>query len=182
MMKFFKEKFNDIYYWLNSNILWRFRYFYYGVKNIIRWIPTIYKDKDWDHSFMTDILVKKLENKRDFFLSGKAYAARSEELAAEIQIAINGLKKTKDSWDFYEEPAYDTHNEKWGEPIFNWEKREDNLSELKINRTGIILTPELEEESRKEFSQLMEDTNKQYIADKIEVYKYIAEKQDGWWD
>jgi hypothetical protein len=181
-MKYFKEKYDDISRWLNSNFFWYFRYFFRGVKNIIRWTPIIYHDRDWDHTFMTDILIKKLENQRDFFMSGNAYAARSEELATEIQVAINGLKKTKDSWDFYEEPAYDAYNEKWGKPTFSWEKKDDDLSEFKIQRSGIILTPELEEESRKEFIQVMEDTFKKYIDDKVGVYKYIAEHQDGWWD
>jgi hypothetical protein len=27
---------------------WRIRYFITGVKNIFRWTPTLYKDKDWD--------------------------------------------------------------------------------------------------------------------------------------
>ena len=33
-----------------------------SIKNIIRWIPTLYKDREWDYSFMLEIEQKKLKN------------------------------------------------------------------------------------------------------------------------
>ena len=35
-----------------------------GLSNIIRWIPVIYKDKDWDDYYITKILQKKIEHQR----------------------------------------------------------------------------------------------------------------------
>ena len=35
-----------------------------GISNIIRWIPVIYKDKDWDDYYITKILQKKIEHQR----------------------------------------------------------------------------------------------------------------------
>ena len=39
------------------------------IKNLIRWFPVIWNDRDWDSEFTLDILLKKLEHQRDFFLS-----------------------------------------------------------------------------------------------------------------
>lgn len=36
--------------------------FFLSIKNIIRWIPTLYKDREWDYSFMLEIEQKKLKN------------------------------------------------------------------------------------------------------------------------
>ena len=49
---------------LYSKLHWRIRYFFYGVKNIIRWIPTMYHDRDWDGDFILKILQKKIEFQR----------------------------------------------------------------------------------------------------------------------
>ena len=43
---------------LYSKLHWRIRYFFYGVKNIIRWTPTMYHDRDWDGDFILKILQK----------------------------------------------------------------------------------------------------------------------------
>lgn len=36
--------------------------FFLNIRNIIRWIPTLWKDRDWDYSFMLEIEYKKLNN------------------------------------------------------------------------------------------------------------------------
>ena len=36
--------------------------FFLSLKNIIRWISTLFKDKEWDYSFMLEIEQKKLKN------------------------------------------------------------------------------------------------------------------------
>ena len=36
--------------------------FFLSIKNIIRWIPTLFKDREWDYSFMLEIEQKKLKN------------------------------------------------------------------------------------------------------------------------
>lgn len=37
------------------------RQFFIGVHNIIKWIPVLYKDRDWDFYFVYVMLQKKLE-------------------------------------------------------------------------------------------------------------------------
>ncbi len=37
------------------------KYFIYGVKNIWKWFPVIWKDRDWDQSYIYTILKTKLE-------------------------------------------------------------------------------------------------------------------------
>ena len=44
---------------LLSKLHWRIRYFFTGVKNIFKWMPTIYHDRDWDGDFILKILQKR---------------------------------------------------------------------------------------------------------------------------
>jgi hypothetical protein len=51
----------------NVELWWRHngRYFHKdfisGIKNLFKWFPTIWRDRDWDSTFIFNILIKKLE-------------------------------------------------------------------------------------------------------------------------
>lgn len=166
-----------------KTITYPFRDFYRRVRNVFRWLPTIWNDRDWDDSYITEILIKKLEFTRDFYLSGKSYKLHSNQTAEEIQEAIIMLHMTRDSWEFYEEPAADEIERKWGKTTFEFIPLEDKpgLSEM-ISNTEKVKTPEDREQYSKEFRESMMKTRKEYMKDKRKAYRYIADHIDGWWD
>ena len=47
---------------MSHNCINKFNKFFRNVRNVIRWIPTLYKDREWDYSFMLEIEQKKLKN------------------------------------------------------------------------------------------------------------------------
>ena len=53
--------------WKYYSPIW-FNIFAEGVYNIIRWIPTIYKDKDWDDFYITKLLQVKIEHQREYLV------------------------------------------------------------------------------------------------------------------
>ena len=170
-----------------NNITYPFRDFYRRVKNVLRWLPTIWKDRDWDNSYITEILIKKLELTRDFYLSGKAYSVEAEKVANEIQEAIDRLHMTHDSWEFYEAPAMEELEQKWGLTAFSFEPYECNENgevltyEMK-SKTEKVNTEEEEEQYRVEFGKALDEARKQYRKDKKDAYKFIAKNIDKWWD
>ena len=52
---------------------WRIRYFFQGIWNIIRWMPTIYHDRDWDDNYITQMLQKKIEFQRAHLVSANRH-------------------------------------------------------------------------------------------------------------
>lgn len=40
----------------------------YGIKNIIKWLPIIWRDRDWDQKYIWDIMRFKLKNQGEHFL------------------------------------------------------------------------------------------------------------------
>jgi hypothetical protein len=66
-MKTYKEWYWGLYRWFK----WKFPHFhktlYQGIKNLIKWGPIIYQDRDWDYSFTFKILKFKLENTKEIF-------------------------------------------------------------------------------------------------------------------
>ena len=79
--------------WRNTH--WRIRYFIGGIKNIFRWMPTLYKDKDWDEWYIFTILQKKIEFQRKEII----YANRHMEVDRDnrdMTIVLNLIERVKE--------------------------------------------------------------------------------------
>ena len=166
-----------------NNITYPVKRFFRKVKNVFRWLPTIWKDEDYDHHFINEILIKKLEHTKEFFLSDRTHIAEADRVADEIQEAIDRLHMTRDSFEFYEEPAHDMIKNKWGESKFNWIPTNDGTGSkyLEIEHEN-VKTEEDKEQYSKEFREAMKQARKDYMKDKKEAYKFIAKNIDKWWD
>ena len=166
-----------------DNITYPFRRFFRKIKNIFRWLPTIWKDEDYDDHFIVEILIKKLEHTRDFFLSDRTHIAKAEEVAEEIQEAIDRLHMTRDSWEFYEQPAHDIIEEKWGKSEFKWIPTNDGTGSMYMEiEHENVKTPEDKEQYSEDLRAAMKTARKEYEKDKKQAYKFIAKHIDGWWD
>lgn len=163
--------------------MYQIKRFFRKCKNVIRWFPIIWKDEDWDHRYIYDILIKKLEHQRDFFSSDKTHVLRAKETATQLQIAINLLHQTRDSWEFYEDPVMKDLDAKWGEGVLRTTPTNDGTGSyyLDIDHDG-VKTKEDEEQYNKEFREGMERARKKYMKDKRMAFKYIADHIDYWWD
>ena len=170
-----------------KRITYPFRDFYRRVYNVCRWLPTIWKDRDYDDSYITEILIKKLEFTRDFYLSDKAYSAEADNVAKQIQEAINQLHMTRDSWEFYEDPAMEQLERKWGKTTYDFAPHQHAKDgsvltyEMK-SKVEKASTEEERQQYKKEFKKALEDARKQYQKDKKQAYEYIAKNIDKWWD
>ena len=170
--------------WVNfKDIKYAMKRFFRKIKNVFRWIPTIWKDEDYDGHFIVEILIKKLEHTRDFFLSDRTHIANAEEVAGEIQEAIDRLHMTRDSWEFYEHPAMEEIEKKWGKTTHEFIPVEGSpdLSEVK-SKTENVVTDEDKKQHSKDFRETLKDARKQYQKDKKDAYKFIAKNIDKWWD
>lgn len=170
-----------------NNITYPVRRFFRKIKNVFRWLPTIWKDEDYDYNFINEILIKKLEHTRDFFLSDRTHIMEADKVATEIQEAIDRLHMTRDSWEFYEDPAMEELEKKWGKTTFEsipYERDENGkvLTYEMKSKTEKVNTEEEKEQYSKEFREALKQVRKNYMKDKKEAYKFIAKHIDGWWD
>ena len=77
---------------------WRIRSFLTGCKNVIRWSPTIFKDRDWDSWHIYNLLQKKIEFQRQEII----YANRHTQVDRDnrdMTIALNLIERVKE--EFY---------------------------------------------------------------------------------
>lgn len=71
----------------------------YGIENLIKWFPIIWKDRDWDQWYLLHIMQKKLEGMEKLIrVHGNHVSAESD--AKEIRICIELIKRINGEDDF----------------------------------------------------------------------------------
>jgi len=89
----------------------------YGTHNLIKWFPIVWKDRDWDHQFLYDILRFKLNN-IEKELRGSWVGSDKE--AKHVKKCVHLLDRL--ITDDYHEIAHKDFYKKWGEPDFSINK------------------------------------------------------------
>lgn len=175
--------------WLGYVPVW-LKQFFQGLRNIIRWIPIIYRDKDWDHSFLTDMLQKKLEFMRHELVTANRFQG-VEAVNKDITLALNLLERIKHS--HYELEMYDYIKRAYDFVpadvtaeyyVMQDTILEDNLDEYlaKYKRT----TGKLRKKYKLKYDQTEKLAYKvsSYNQDKCEriFWKLMHYKLNHWWD
>lgn len=84
-----------------NNIMKKIANFFLSIKNIIRWIPTLFKDREWDYSFMLEIEQKKLKNMIKWYEQNDyGHSVSSHRIVREMKLAISliDIILEKDNW------------------------------------------------------------------------------------
>lgn len=151
-----------------------------SIKNVLRWIPIIWRDRDWDHTFLYIILQFKLSN-MEKYLRKHGHSVNAEKDAHRIKICVTLLKRLLN--DEYHDAVFKKHDEKWGELKFNWIELKDKpeFSELKIKRPNVI-TEKDEKTERNEYNRLMQVENNLKQQDIEYLFETIKKYHQGWWD
>lgn len=68
-----------------------------GMSNIIRWIPVIWGDEDFDYEPLYNLLYHKLKFMEEFYRSDYTWSAGALKTANEIKIAKNLAKRLTES-------------------------------------------------------------------------------------
>ena len=173
---------------LFSKLHWRIRYFLVGVKNIFRWIPTLYKDKDWDEWHIFTILQKKIEFQRKEIVHANRHVGVERD-NRDMTIVLNLIERVKEGY-------YETEYLDYEDSNFNFEPIEDNdeLHRLKID----ILSEKYDEYLKKYPSSVREVLKTQpnvnrrdlcyYVSQHNQekahnlLFKILKERMRWWWD
>lgn len=122
-----------LWYKFEGRYLWK--NFKSGVKNLIKWFPIVWRDRDWDYSFIFQNLKFKLQETGKYIESKKRFEGW-EFVVRDINICIKLIDRI-DS-DFYETEYIDYKEDKYdfipieGKPDFKelkitniWENLDD---------------------------------------------------------
>ncbi len=152
-----------------------FRNILTGIYNVIRWLPTIWNDRDWDDYYILYMLKTKLQHMENFFRSDNAWSARAKEDADNIRYAINLIDKIQNH--DYTGEALKPFRER--NPEYKFElKTEPCEDNPKLYRVITDDTPEQKEL----LSQCYNQSEKNEDNDYKELFRYLGEHIREWWD
>lgn len=168
---------------------WRIRSFLTGCKNVIRWSPTIFKDRDWDGHYILKILQKKIEFQRKELVNANRHT-RIESDNRDMTLALNLLERVKE--EYYSLECMDYWD---SEIVFDDVPEKPKLKSIEVNTTAErydeylakypssvrALTKEHGEELDKQRLCLMVSNYNHKKANKL-LFRVLEERLAFWWD
>jgi hypothetical protein len=177
--------------------MWRFKELKRGVINIWKWLPIIWRDRDWDHFYIYQILEFKLRKQANYISTMDRHTTAQED-ARDMLTCAELINRVKEGY-------YDSEYMDYHESEFEFLDIEDKpgFSELKID----IISEDFDSYFKKYPSwhrraiNHIKENQKRFTTDhndkklvamimgdlrqekaKELVFKMIANKINGWWD
>jgi len=111
--------------WRRYAPVW-FKEFVDGITNIIRWIPTLYRDRDWDDFYITKILQKKIEFQREHLVKHNRHLSIPQH-NRDMTWVLNLIERKHQ--DYYQLEKYDYEDSEF---VFTPYAEDPNYSQLDI--------------------------------------------------
>lgn len=81
--------------------------FIYGIKNLIYWFPIIWKDRNWNNSYIWDIMIQKFKSEVKYINSGNSHIHTKRD-AEIITTCVKLMERIKN--DYYDSEHLDYHD------------------------------------------------------------------------
>lgn len=156
-----------------------------GVKNIIKWFPVIWFDRQWDFCFMYNMMEKKLELMEKFFDSDKVHLVKAKSHARQMRVCKNLIVILRDGK--IEDEVYGQFYEKFGNSP-EWEHEliksdEDGkpmlyqMKQWEFSTTGVP-----REEWYENFRIASDKARLKEVKYKKSLYRIMEKYSHYWWD
>jgi len=101
--------------WLWKNIGWNIQWIYMRFYNLYRWLPIIWKDRDWDDWYIFTILQTKLKHQAEY-IGTKDRHTRAQYDAQRMRTCVRLIEKVKE--ESYQDEYMEYHDTKfYSEPV-----------------------------------------------------------------
>lgn len=158
---------------------------YQGIKNLIKWFPVIWKDRNWDHRYIYDILRFKIKTQGEF-IGKRDNNLNASRDAERMLLAYNLMTKVSD--EYYALEKYDYEESK-----FNFLKVEEyyslNIKYLSDNLEDYFIKyPRIYKNIVKKYPDLNKHDIAYMIAEENQkrahklLYRYLETWLYTWWD
>jgi hypothetical protein len=181
---------------MNNKLFYLLKNFARGVKNLWKWFPIIWQDRDYDDYFIFEILKTKLKHQAKY-IGDRDWHTRAKRDAEIMMTCVRLIEKTQD--EFYSGDYMNYH-----ESRFNWldvkgkpdhkqleiEEISENYDEYFAKHKSAVRRVLADE--KLQIFKLNGDDNKQRLAMNLGHYnekraqdllfKLINRNIRGWWD
>ena len=151
-----------------------------GIESLIVWFPVIWKDRQWDHVYIYQILRHKLHLTEDLIRNYGVHTKNIQD-ADKIKVCVNLLDRLIN--DEYCDSAYKTHEDRWG--VLTWKSDElDNESETDhcLLQYPNVKTPQDKEREVKDFRRAAKHETMLREQDLGYLFTLMRKHIQSWWD
>lgn len=188
-----KRQINKLSLWWKFDCQYMFRNFKIGVKNLYYWLPVIWKDRNWDHRYILEILKHKLESQSKY-IGDRDIHTRAKRDAEVMMTCVRLIDKVKE--EYYRSEHLDYYKTKnWfetsdDEGYCTWESRivEENFNDY-FEKYPLIYKRVINGEG---WVKIEDENDKQRIASNIAhinhnrarklLFNIMENKIERWWD
>ncbi len=151
-----------------------------GVKNLIKWFPIIWKDRDWDYHYLMIMLRYKLICMEKLIRENARHVGY-ERSTNNMKKCIMTLNRIID--DRYYDLAFGPHDRKWGEIDMDWHECEDSpdLCQLELSRPNAVTEEEKDLET-KQFRVCSKNMSNLERQDVVYLFSMMTKYVKEWWD
>lgn len=148
------------------------------LKRLIRWLPVIWRTRDFDYGYVLDILSYSFGELEQHLLDHNIHVT-AERDAKRIRYVRKMIERHLN--EVSSNMEYAKHDKKWGDtvgvsvPIPN-----SNFTEWRSVRLN-ARTPQEQEQETKEFRRAMKKANRLEQRDWHEIWDTIKKYGQGWW-
>jgi len=168
-LKNLKEKLSTKYYNITN-----------GIKNLWKWLPIVWGDRDWDHYYLYKLLNFKFKN-MEYLHKNYSHLKDGDIIANQLKVVKLLTQRLIE--DNYIEEIWNNHDKKWGEIKFNYESTPayKNCVEVFLKRENIKTEEDVKQE-RKEFRRVTDQEIMLRKQDREYLFKLMNRNIEGWWD
>lgn len=178
--------------WERNSLWYKFprfiRDFCTGVSNIIKWFPTIWKQRDWDSDFIFNILQKKIEFQREYIVNSNRHT-RIDIDNRDMTIVLNLIDRVRNDYysiEFhdYEDSDYllkevdESPKRKRLEINIKSERYNEYLSKYKSSLRQVY--KKYPQATKRDYCMYVAKHNQDKAKDLL--FKILKDRIERWWD
>jgi len=163
-----------------GDIIWFIKDIFHKINNIIIWFPIIWKDYNYDHYFIFNILQFKLIQQRKYLVDNN-FTTGTDRINSKITLCLNLLEMMKDGYMNYYDKYVDPIEEKYGRIGFQTIETIEGFYTLK-EKFNTALTQEEYKQYKEEVKEAMNKVAKKNEQIRRIFYKTLEKELERWWD
>jgi len=182
-----KDKLEYIPLWWKYDGQYYHKDFIRGVKNLIRWFPTIWRDRDWDDHYIWEIMIKKITFQAEY-IGKRDFHTRAKRDAEIMMTCVKLMEKVRE--EYYHMEYMDYHESEFDFiPTENPELKELKVTELSENfdeyfkkypRLHERIVKENPDEPKRRIAFLMSMEN--HKKARRVLFRLLENNIESWWD
>jgi hypothetical protein len=106
--KEYNEWYWKVYRWFKWESKHLHRDIWRGIVNLWTWLPIIWKDRDWDHSYLLKIVKKKIDRMHDYHAKRLTFVG-SERVVEKMKLVSSLIEKVESEYygsEYFDEKYY----------------------------------------------------------------------------